>query len=136
MDVGTQTDPDEDVKWNVILKMLDNIRARDPEGYWDIIIETLFKHFARENRDKRLKEPDIFIEALEAEYWETSSSVPDGLKAEGKWAQEWVEFENYVMLFKEAKACFGHHFECIIIPYILKHKGELYCMHCMNHAEK
>ena len=90
MDAGTQTDPDEDVEWNLILKMLDNIRARNPEAYWDIIIETLFKHFSRENRDKRLKEPDFFnlnrLEVLKAEYFETTSSVPDGLKAEAKQA--------------------------------------------------
>ena len=86
MDVGTQTDPDEDVEWNLILKMLDNIRAWNPDAYWDLIVETLFKHFSRENRDKRLKKPDFFnlnrLEVLEAEYFKTTGSVPDGLKAE------------------------------------------------------
>ena len=69
MDAGTQTDPDEDVEWNLILKMLDNIRAWNPEAYWDIIVETLFKHFSREIRDKRLKEPDFFnLNRLEVKF--------------------------------------------------------------------
>ena len=90
MDVGTQTDPDEDVEWKVILKMLDNIKARDPEAYWDVIIETLFKHFSRENRSKRSEKPDFLnldkLEALETKHWETSGSLLDGLKGEMKWA--------------------------------------------------
>ena len=49
----------EDVEWNAILKMLDNIKSRDPETYGDILIETLFKHFARENRSKRSEKPDL-----------------------------------------------------------------------------
>ena len=73
---------------NTLLEMLDEIKSWDPEAYWDIIIETLFKCFARENRDKRSKEPDFLnlkkLETLEAEYFETSSSVPDYLKAEVK----------------------------------------------------
>ena len=40
---------------NTLLEMLNIIKSRDPEAYWDIIIETLFKRFARENRDKRSK---------------------------------------------------------------------------------
>ena len=84
MDVRTQTHLDEDVEWNVILKMSDNIKARDPKGYWDIIIETLFKCFARENRGKRSDKPDFLdldkLEALETAHLETSDSVPDNLK--------------------------------------------------------
>ena len=49
----------EDVEWDVILRMLDNIKARDPEAYGDILIETLFKHFARENRSKKSEKPDF-----------------------------------------------------------------------------
>ena len=75
---------------NTLLEMLNIIKSRDPEAYWDIIIETLFKCFARENRDKRSKEPDFRnldrLEAQEAEYFETSGSLPDDLKAEVKQA--------------------------------------------------
>ena len=124
---------------NTLLEMLDEIRSRDPEAYWDIIIETLFKCFARENRDKTSKEPDFLnlnrLEALEDEHWKKSGSVPDGLKAEVEQAWEWVEFQNYVMLLKEARACFGHGIECII-SYINKHKGEHYYMNCMSHSDK
>ena len=106
----------------------------------DVIIETLFKHFTRENRDKRLKELDFLsldrLEALEDEHRETSGNVPNGLKAEMKWAQEQVEFENYVTLLKEARAYFGHEIECIIISYIDKHKGVQYCMNCMHHSDE
>ena len=98
MDVKTQTGLSEEEQEarllkdydNTLLEMLDEIKSLDPEAYWDIIIEILFKCFARENRDKRSEEPDFLnlkkLEALEVEYFETSSSVPDYLKAEAKWA--------------------------------------------------
>ena len=76
------------------------------------------------------------LEALEDEHRETSGSVPDGLKAAAKWAQEQVEFENYVTLLKEARAHFGHGIECMIIKYIGKQKGECYCMNCMRRSDK
>ena len=130
MEAGMQTGLSEEeqeahlleVEWNAILRMLNTIKAWDPQAYWDVIIETLFKHFTRENRDKRLKEPDFLsldrLEALEDEHRETSGNVPDGLKAETKRARQQVEFENYVTLLKEARAYFGHEIECIIISYI------------------
>ena len=45
-----------EVEENVILGMMNSIKARDPEAYQDIIIGTLYKHFARENRAMRSKE--------------------------------------------------------------------------------
>ena len=135
MDVGTQTDLSEEEQearllkdyGNTLLEMLDEIKSWDQEAYWDIIIETLFKRFARENRDKRSKEPDFQdldrLEALEDEHRETSGSVPDDLKAEAKWAREWVEFENYVTLLKEARAHFGRGIECMIIKYMTNTKN-------------
>ena len=120
--------------------MLNRIKAWDPQVYQDIITEISFKHFARENRDKRSKEPDFLnldrLETLEDEHRKTSGSVLDGLKAEMKWAREWVEFENYVTLLKEARARFGCGIACIIISYIDKHKGECYCMNCMRPSDK
>ena len=134
MDVRTQTHTDEDVGWNVILKMLDNIKARDPEGYWDIIIETLFKCFARENRGKRSEKPEFFnldkLEALENEHLETSGSVTDDLKKRMEWVERKEEFDNYVTLLEEARACFGCDLYYIITLYISKHKGEYYCIKC------
>ena len=61
--------------------MLNGVQARDPEAYQDIIIGALYKHFTRENREKRSKE-EIFLEldqleALETEHLETSGHVPD-----------------------------------------------------------
>ena len=118
---------------NTLLGMLNDIRLRDPEACQDIIVETLFKCFARENRATRSKE-EIFLEldqleALETEHLETSSSVPDTLKREMKLAREQVEFENYVTLLKKTRAHFGcGRIECMIINYIDKHKGEHYCM--------
>ena len=128
-----------EVEWNAILRMLNSIKARDREAYWDIIIGALYKHFTRENRAKRSKE-EIFLEldqleVLETEYLETSGHVPDWLKGDMKHAQGEVEFENYVTLLKEARACFGHGIECIIISYIDKQKGEHYCMNCMRHSD-
>ena len=91
--------------------MLDNIRARDPEACWDILIQTLFKHFARENRDKRSEKPDFLnldrLEALDTEHLETSGIVPDDLKKRIEWVQKKEEIENYVTLLKKARACFG-----------------------------
>ena len=120
--------------------MLNSIKARDPEAYQDIIIETLYKHFARENRAMRSEE-EIFLEldqleALETEHLETSGHVPDWLEEDMKHAQEELEFENYVTLLKETRACFGCETECIVILYIKRHKGELYCMNCMNCRDK
>ena len=91
MEVGMQTSLSEEEQEahllkdydNTLLGMLNDIRLRDPEACQDIIVETLFKCFARENRAKRSKE-EIFLEldqleALETEHLETSSSVPDTL---------------------------------------------------------
>ena len=118
--------------------MMNSIKARNPEAYQDIIIETLYKQFARENRATRSEET-IFselgkLEARETEHLETSGHVPDWLKQDLKYAREDVEFENYVTLLKEARAQFGCETECMVILYIDKHKGEAYyrnlCMSC------
>ena len=66
----------EEVECNAIIGMMNSVKARDPEAYQDIIIGTLYKQFARENRAMRSKEL-IFseldkLEAREAEYLETS----------------------------------------------------------------
>ena len=70
--------------------MLNSVKARDPEAYQDIIIGTLYKHFASENRATRSKEA-IFLEldkleALETEHLETSGCVPDWLKKDMEYA--------------------------------------------------
>ena len=119
---------------DAIFKLLGNIHMWNPEAYWDIIIDALYKHFTRENRAKRSKE-EIFLELdqfeiLETEHLETSGHVPDWLKEDMKHAREQVEFENYVTLLKEAMACFGHNLYYLIILYITEHKGEFYCMSC------
>ena len=120
--------------------MLNSIKARDPEGYQDIIIGTLYKHFARENRAMRSKEA-IFseldkLEALETEHLETSGCVPDWLEKDLEYAREDVEFEDYVTLLNEARAYFGRETECAVILYIDRQKGERYCMSCMSHRHK
>ena len=130
----------EEVECNAIIGMMNSVKARDPEAYQDIIIGTLYKQFARENRATRSKEL-IFseldkLEAREAEYYETSGRVPDWLKQDLKYAREDVEFENYVTLLKEARAQFGRETECAVILYIDKHKGEHYCLSCMSRRDK
>ena len=130
----------EEVECNAIIGMMNSVKARDPEAYQDIMIGTLYKQCARENRATRSKEL-IFseldkLEAREAEYLETSGRVPDGLKQDLKYAREDVEFENYVTLLKEARAQFGREAECAVILYINKHKGEHYCLSCMGRRDK
>ena len=130
----------EEVECNAIIGMMNSVKARDPEAYQDIIIGTLYKQFARENRAMRSKEL-IFseldkLEAWEAEYLETSGRVPKWLTQELKDAREDVEFENYVTLLKEARAQFGREMECAVILYINKHKGEHYCLSCMGRHDK
>ena len=130
----------DEIECNAIMGMMNSLQARDPEAYQDIIIETLYKQFARENRATRSKEL-IFseldkLEAREAEYLETSGCVPDWLKKDLEYAREDVEFENYVTLLKEAREQFGRETECAVILYIGKHKGEHYCMSCMGHRDK
>ena len=41
---------------NAIMGMMNSLQARDPEAYQDIVIGTLYKQFARENRATRSKE--------------------------------------------------------------------------------
>ena len=147
-EAGTQTGLSEkekkanldQIECNAIMGMMNSLKARNPEAYQDIIIETLYKQFARENRAMRSKET-IFseldkLEAREAEYLETSGRVPKWLTQELKDAREDVEFENYVTLLKEARAQFGREMECAVILYIDKHKGEHYCPGCMGHRDK
>ena len=79
-----------EVERNAILGMLNSIKARDPEAYQDIIIGTLYKHFARENRATRSKE-EIFseldqLEALVTKHLDTSGRVPDWLKKDMEYA--------------------------------------------------
>ena len=63
---------------------------QNAELYWEIIIESLFKHIARENRGKGSEKPDLLsldrLEALSSKHLETSGSVPDWLKEEMKHA--------------------------------------------------
>ena len=130
----------EEVECNAIMGMMNSVKARDTAAYQDIIIGTLYKQFARENRAMRSKET-IFLEldkleAREAEHLETSGCVPDWLKQGLKYAWEDVEFENYVTLLKEARAQFGRETECAVILYIDKHKGERYCVNCMRSRDK
>ena len=130
----------DEIECNAIMGMMNSLKAVNPEAYQDIIIETLYKQFARENRAMRSKEA-IFseldkLEAWETEYLETSGHVPDWLKQNLEHAREDVEFENYVTLLKEARAQFGHATEGAVILYIDKHKGERYCMSCMSHRDK
>ena len=130
----------EEVECNAIIGMMNSVKARDPEAYQDIIIGTLYKQFARENRAMRSKEL-IFseldkLEAWETEYYETSGRVPKWLTQELKDAREDVELQNYVTLLKEARAQFGREMEGAVILYIDKHKGERYCMSCMRRRDK
>ena len=130
----------EEVECNAIIGMMNSVKARNPEAYQDIIIGTLYKQFARENRATRSKET-IFseldkLEARETEYYETSGHVPKWLTQELKDAREDVEFENYVTLLKEARAQFGREMEGAVILYIDKHKGERYCLSCMSRHDK
>ena len=68
-DTGTQTGLSEaekeahldQIECNAIMGMMNSLKARNPEAYQDIIIETLYKQFARENRATRSKET-IFSE--------------------------------------------------------------------------
>ena len=130
----------DEIEWDAIIRLMNSIKARVPEVYKDIVIETLYKHFARENRATKSKET-IFseldkLEAREAEYYKTSGRVPKWLTQELKDAREDVEFENYVTLLKEARAQFGREMECAVILYIDKHKGEHYCLGCMGRCDK
>ena len=147
-ETGTQTGLSEEekeahldqIECNAIMGMMNSLKARNPEAYQDIIIETLYKQFARENRATRSKET-IFseldrLEARETEYYETSGHVPKWLTQELKDAREDVEFENYVTLLKEARAQFGREMECAVILYIDKHKREHYCLSCMGRRDK
>ena len=90
-ETGTQTGLSEEekeahldqIECNAIMGMMNSLKARNPEAYQDIIIETLYKQFARENRAMRSKET-IFseldrLEARETEYYETSGRVPKWL---------------------------------------------------------
>ena len=121
---------------DAICELWKNIHRQNPELVGDIIIGTLFKHLARENRAKRSKE-EVFskldnLEALKTEHLETSGCVPNWLEKDLKRARGYVEFENYVTLLQEGRAQFGCEVGCIIISYIDKHKGECYCMNCMR----
>ena len=91
-EAGTQTGLSEEEKDthykeeynNAECELLKNIHRRNPERGWDILIGTLFKHLARENRAKRSKE-EVFskldnLEALRTEHLETSGYVPNWLE--------------------------------------------------------
>ena len=71
----------DEIECNAIMGMMNSLKAVNPEAYQDIIIETLYKQFARENRATRSKEA-IFseldkLEARETEFLETSGRVPN-----------------------------------------------------------
>ena len=130
----------DEIERNAIMGMMNSLKASNPEACQDIIIETFYKQCARENRATRSKET-IFseldrLEAREAELYETSGHVDNGLKLDLKYAREDVEFENYVTLLKEARAQFGRVAEAEVILYIEKHKGEHYCLSCMGRRDK
>ena len=94
---------------SAVFKLLKNISMQDPELGWDIVMESLLKHYATEIRSKRSEEPEFLHEAKE-------------------------EFETYLALLKKVRAHGGHNMELITVQYILKHKGEGYyrnlCMSC------
>ena len=130
----------DEIERNAIMGMMNSLKARSPEAYQDIIIETFYKQIARENRATRSKET-IFseldkLEARETEYYENSDCVPNWLKQDLEYAREDVELKNYVTLLKEARAQFGRQAEAAVILYIDKHKGECYCMSCMHRRDK
>ena len=85
----------DEIECNAIMGMMNSLKAVNPEAHQDIMIETLYKQFARENRATRSKEA-IFseldkLEARETEYLETSGHVPDWLKQNLEYAREDVE---------------------------------------------
>ena len=103
---------------------------QNPELGRDIVMESLLKHFATENRAKSSKE-EIFLEldwleALETEHLETSGSVPDALKRQMEYVRKDVQFVTYLTLLKKVRAHGGHNMELITVQYILQHKGEAY----------
>ena len=144
-EAGTQTglsEEEEEARYkeeynNDVFKLLKNISMQDPELGQDIVMESLLKHFAAENRAMRSKEA-IFseldtLEARETEYLEASSHVPDWLKADMKYARDREEFETYLALLKAARAHGGDNMEIITVQYILKHKGHAYYRNlCMS----
>ena len=126
---------------NAVFKLLNQVKVRNIEVYWDLIIESLLKHFAREKRGKKSKKPDHqsleHLETLYSEYFKTSGVMPEWLEEEIKWAREQEEFENYLELLKIGAAHFGHEFEAILMLYIIKHHGEAYWRNlCISHSHK
>ena len=67
-ETGTQTGLSEEekkahldpIECNAIMGMMNSLKARNPEAYQNIIIETLYKQFARENRAMRPKKLIFF----------------------------------------------------------------------------
>ena len=94
---------------NAVFKLLKNFGMQHLELGRDILMESLLKHFAKEIRSKRSEKSDFLHETEE-------------------------EFETYLALLKEVRACGGHNMELITVQYILQHKGEGYyrnlCMSC------
>ena len=80
----------EEAECNAIMGMMNSLKARNPEAYQDIMIETLYKQFTRENRATRSKETMFSeldkLEAREVELLKTSGRVPDWLKQDLKYA--------------------------------------------------
>ena len=50
----------DQIECNGIMGMMNSLKARNPEAYQDIIIETLYKQFARENRAHEVKGDNLF----------------------------------------------------------------------------
>ena len=110
---------------------------QNPELGWDIVMESLLKHFATEISSKRSEKPDFLdlekLEALSSEDLETSGSEPDALKRQMKSARDEEEVETYLTLLKKVRAHGGHNMELLTVQYILEHKGEAYYRNlCMS----
>ena len=123
---------------DAVTKLRENMP--DPEANWKISISPLLEHFARENRSKRSEKPDFLnldeLKALEAEHQKTYGRVPEGLQRRMACVQEQEEFESYLKLLSETRACFGHGIDYIVILYIKKYKGKDHyqnlCMSCLH----
>ena len=75
---------DEEEYNDDLCELWKNIHSQNPELGRDILIRTLFKHMARQNRAKRSKE-EVFskldnLEALMTEHLNTSGCVPNWLE--------------------------------------------------------
>ena len=77
---------------DAVCGLLKNIHRQNPELGWDIIIGTLFKHLARENRAKRSKEK-VFSELDNLEALRTEHLGPLAVCLIG-WKRTWSMHED------------------------------------------